>query len=85
MLLAFWRPGPAGWAAILVAFTVIALAYGALGLLLGVLVKSERWLPGTAGPLPSCRRLMPGAAAQSAGDQQAASGSARIPRLLGLA
>ena len=28
VLLAFWRPGPAGWAAILVAFTVIALAYG---------------------------------------------------------
>jgi ABC-2 type transport system permease protein len=41
VLLAFWRPGPAGWAAILAAFTVIALAYGSLGLLLGVLVKSD--------------------------------------------
>jgi hypothetical protein len=41
VLLAFWRPGPAGWAAILAAFTVIAFAYGALGLLLGVLVRSD--------------------------------------------
>jgi len=41
MLLAFWRPGPAGWAAVLAAFAVIALAYGALGLLLGVLVKND--------------------------------------------
>ena len=41
VLLAFWRPGLAGWAAILAAFTVIALAYGALGLLLGVLVRSD--------------------------------------------
>jgi len=41
MLLAFWRPGLAGWAAILAAFTVIALAYGAFGLLLGVLVSND--------------------------------------------
>ncbi|MGO8891760.1 MAG: hypothetical protein ACLP8X_09355 [Streptosporangiaceae bacterium] len=41
VLLAFWRPGLAGWAAILAAFTVIALAYGALGLLLGVLVRND--------------------------------------------
>jgi hypothetical protein len=40
-LLAFWRPSAAGWAAILAAFTVIALAYGALGLLLGVVVKND--------------------------------------------
>jgi len=41
VLLAFWRPGLAGWAAILAAFTVIAFGYGALGLLLGVLVRSD--------------------------------------------
>jgi hypothetical protein len=41
VLLAFWRPGLAGWAAILAGFTVIALAYGSLGLLLGVVVKSD--------------------------------------------
>ena len=41
VLLAFWWPGLAGWAAILAAFTVIALAYGALGLLLGVLVRND--------------------------------------------
>lgn len=41
ILLAFWRPTPAGWAAILAAFTVIALTYGAFGLLLGVLVKGD--------------------------------------------
>jgi ABC-2 type transport system permease protein len=41
ILLAFWRPGLAGWLAILTAFTVIALTYGALGLLLGVLVKGD--------------------------------------------
>jgi ABC-2 type transport system permease protein len=41
MLVVFWRPGPAGWLAILAAFTVIALTYGALGLLLGVLVKGD--------------------------------------------
>ena len=41
MLLAFWRPALAGWLAILAAFAVIALTYGALGLLLGVLVKGD--------------------------------------------
>ena len=40
-LLAFWRPGPAGFAAILAGYAVIALAYGALGLLLGVLVSND--------------------------------------------
>src|SRR6185437_2931358 len=33
--------GVAGWAAIWAAYTVIALAYGAFGLLLGVLVTSD--------------------------------------------
>jgi ABC-2 type transport system permease protein len=41
VLLAFWRPGVAGWLAIVAAFAVIALTYGALGLLLGVLVKGD--------------------------------------------
>lgn len=41
VLLTFWQPGPGGWAAIWAAFTVIALAYGAFGLLLGVLVTSD--------------------------------------------
>jgi hypothetical protein len=41
VLLAFWQPGPAGWLAVLAAFTVVALSYGALGLLLGVLVKGD--------------------------------------------
>jgi len=41
VLLAFWRPGLAGWAAVAAGFTVIALAYGALGLLLGVLVRND--------------------------------------------
>lgn len=41
VLVVFWRPGLAGWLAILAAFTVIALTYGALGLLLGVLVKGD--------------------------------------------
>ncbi|HEU5385282.1 MAG TPA: ABC transporter permease [Streptosporangiaceae bacterium] len=41
VLLAFWRPGLPGWLAIGAAFTVIALAYGALGLFLGVLVRSD--------------------------------------------
>jgi hypothetical protein len=41
VLLVFWRPGLAGWLAILAAFAVIALTYGALGLLLGVLVKGD--------------------------------------------
>jgi ABC-2 type transport system permease protein len=41
VLLAFWQPSLGGWAAIWAAFTVIALAYGAFGLLLGVLVASD--------------------------------------------
>jgi ABC-2 type transport system permease protein len=41
VLVAFWRPGLAGWAAIAAACTVIALAYGAFGLLLGVLVRTD--------------------------------------------
>lgn len=41
VLLVFWRPDPAGWAAVLVAFAVIALTYGAFGLLLGVLVRGD--------------------------------------------
>jgi len=41
VMLGFWRPGVAGWAAILAAFAVTALSYGALGLLLGVLVKGD--------------------------------------------
>ena len=41
ILLAFWQPGLAGWTAILAACAVIALAYGALGLLLGVLVSNH--------------------------------------------
>lgn len=39
--LPFWRPSPGGWLAVLAAFAVIALTYGALGLLLGVLVKRD--------------------------------------------
>jgi ABC-2 type transport system permease protein len=41
VLLAFWRPGPGGWLAIWAGFTGMALTYGALGLLLGVLVKGD--------------------------------------------
>ena len=41
VLLAFWRPSLSGWLAILAAFTVIALGYGAFGLFLGVLVRSD--------------------------------------------
>jgi ABC-2 type transport system permease protein len=41
VLLAFWRPSPAGWLAILAGYAVIALTYGAFGLLLGVLVKGD--------------------------------------------
>ena len=41
VLLSFWRPGLGGWLAILAAFAVVALTYGALGLLLGVLVKGD--------------------------------------------
>ncbi|GGU18024.1 hypothetical protein [Streptomyces violascens] len=40
-LLPFWRPSVTGWLAVLAAFTVIALTYGALGLLLGVLVRGD--------------------------------------------
>ena len=41
VLLAYWRPGPAGWSAIFAGFGVIALTYGSFGLLLGVLVKND--------------------------------------------
>lgn len=41
VMLAFWRPTPAGWLAVLGGYTVIALTYGAFGLLLGVLVKGD--------------------------------------------
>jgi hypothetical protein len=41
ILLAFWRPAPAAWVAVFAAFTVMAAEYGALGLLLGVLVKGD--------------------------------------------
>ena len=41
VLLAFWRPSLAGWLAILGSFAVIALSYGSLGLLLGVLVNND--------------------------------------------
>ncbi|WP_338896101.1 ABC transporter permease [Streptomyces sp. TG1A-60] len=41
VVLFFWRPTAGGWFAVLAGFTVIALTYGALGLLLGVLVKRD--------------------------------------------
>lgn len=41
VLLAFWRPGVTGWLAVTAGFAVIALSYGALGLLLGVLVRGD--------------------------------------------
>lgn len=41
VLLAFWRPPPGAWASVLAGFTVMAAEYGALGLLLGVLVKGD--------------------------------------------
>lgn len=41
VLLAFWRPGAFGWLAISAALMVMALSYGALGLLLGVLVRGD--------------------------------------------
>ncbi|MGE5285905.1 MAG: hypothetical protein ACM3ML_01625 [Micromonosporaceae bacterium] len=41
MLLAFWRPSPAGWLAITAGYAVMAVTYGALGLLLGVLVRGD--------------------------------------------
>ncbi|WP_019065228.1 hypothetical protein [Streptomyces prunicolor] len=40
-MLPFWRPEPGGWFAVFAGFTAIALTYGALGLLLGVLVKHD--------------------------------------------
>ena len=40
-MLPFWRPSPGGWLAVFVGLTAIALTYGALGLLLGVLVKHD--------------------------------------------
>ncbi|WP_432192731.1 hypothetical protein [Streptomyces sp. bgisy027] len=40
-ILLFWRPAVGGWFAVLAGYTVIALTYGALGLLLGVLVKRD--------------------------------------------
>ncbi|NUS07567.1 MAG: hypothetical protein HOV97_33955 [Nonomuraea sp.] len=40
-ILPFWRPSPGGWFAVLAGLTAIALTYGALGLLLGVLVKHD--------------------------------------------
>ena len=40
-VLPFWWPTAGGWFALLAGFAVIALTYGALGLLLGVLVKRD--------------------------------------------
>ncbi|MFG2683635.1 hypothetical protein [Streptomyces sp. NPDC048392] len=40
-VLFFWRPAAGAWFGVLAGFTVIALAYGAFGLLLGVLVKRD--------------------------------------------
>jgi hypothetical protein len=41
VLLAFWQPSLGGWASVLAGFTVMAAEYGALGLLLGVLVHGD--------------------------------------------
>lgn len=41
VLLGFWRPSAPGWLALLAGFAVIAVTYGAFGLLLGVLVKGD--------------------------------------------
>ena len=41
VLLAFWLPSVAGWFAIFAGFALMAIEYGALGLLLGVLVKGD--------------------------------------------
>jgi ABC-2 type transport system permease protein len=41
VLVAFWRPGLTGWPAIFAGYAVIALIYGAFGLLLGVTVKGD--------------------------------------------
>jgi ABC-2 type transport system permease protein len=41
VLLVFWRPSFVGWLSILAGYSIIALTYGAFGLLLGVLVKGD--------------------------------------------
>lgn len=41
VLLAFWQPSPAGWLAVTGGYAVMALTYGAFGLLLGVLVRGD--------------------------------------------
>ena len=41
VLLVFWRPGIGGWAAVVAGSAVAAAEYGALGLLIGVLVKGD--------------------------------------------
>ena len=41
VMLAFWRPTASGWLAVAAGFAVMAAEYGALGLLLGVLVKGD--------------------------------------------
>ncbi len=41
VLLVYWRPSFGGWLAILAGFVVLAMTYGALGLLLGVLVRGD--------------------------------------------
>ena len=41
VLLAYWRPSPSGLVAVFAAFALMTIAYGALGLLLGVLVKGD--------------------------------------------
>ncbi|MEU2560428.1 hypothetical protein ABZ626_14000 [Streptomyces longispororuber] len=40
-LLIYWRPGFTGWGTVLLGFMAMTLTYGALGLLLGVLVKND--------------------------------------------
>jgi ABC-2 type transport system permease protein len=41
VLLVFWQPSVVGWAAVLASFAVMAAEYGALGMLLGVLVNGD--------------------------------------------
>jgi ABC-2 type transport system permease protein len=41
VLLAYWRPPAAGFGAVLLSFAVMAAEYGALGMLLGVLVRDD--------------------------------------------
>lgn len=41
VLLVFWQPSPGAWVAVLASFAVMAAEYGALGMLLGVLVKGD--------------------------------------------